>query len=295
MLAKCWGIVILGFLSGFITACDTIQTAPSRGSERVEVMPVPGSRSGDGASSALLAFEFTGMQSDNDAVVCRWRIVNQDTKTSYFINFKISENAVLVALDPGLYKTGRLGCGINKVWDLDDVFKDGFHVDQGQVSYLGKLYFDFKDGELSKLRKAPRSESAEAFVNAVPLVPAANRKSFISAFTERPIDPSMVATSGKPETPDAFDVQVKGIANAGPALKPLLANLTGCSNQESASDPIRYGHLEYTAVYKDGRFSEMKDRQETNAFSDRLRSCVERGIMAFHPDLKKDVEVKVRY
>jgi hypothetical protein len=39
----------------------------------------------------------------------------------------------------------------------------------------------------------------------------------------------------------------------------------------------------------------MKDRRDVNAFSETLRSCVERGIMMFQSTSKSEFQLRVRY
>lgn len=273
--------------------CNSVRTAPERSREPIEtknVLPVPGSRATQGSGGVLLAAEFRGMDEGSMQTACRWRVVNKDNGQNYFLSLKPSESSVYGQLDPGTYKTARLGCGLSRVWDLDDVFKDGFHIEAGKVSYVGKLIFEFKGKTLDTVRKATRLESAQAFSTAVDATPAANLP-LISGFTGKPLDRKMVDADNR----DGFDVYAKGIENANQSLAPLLTSLKACSTVESASDPVRFGRLEYIAVYKDGRFSEMKDRKETNAFSDHLRSCVEHGLMAYHPARKSEIEVRVRY
>ena len=276
-----------------LTGCETVSTAPERGGENIQtknVLPVPASRAGQGDGAVLLIAELKGTGLANDAA-CRWRFINTENKKSYFVNVKAGQNTVFEKLDPGTYKTGRLGCGISKVWDLDDVFKEGFRIEAGQISYIGRLSLEFKNGNLDTVRKVPRADSAQAFTQAASSINPEGM-TYISGFTGKPIDRKMIESG---ENLEGFDVYAKGISDPQKTLEPLINSLKTCAKDEGVADPLRFGRLEYTALYKQGRFAEMKDRQEANGFSDRLRSCVERGIMAYHPPAKTDIEVRVRY
>jgi hypothetical protein len=290
------GIVFLALCTAFIAGCSTVATAPQRESKQIKtrsVMPLPGSRDLDDSSGVLLVSEVTGLEEDEAAdMTCRWRVSHAETGKSFFLTIKPSEPAKFVALDPGQYRTGNMGCGIGRVWDLDDVFKDGFLVEVNRASYIGKLIFDFKDKRsLETVRKGTRVESAAALRESREALPKPEME-IISGFTGRKIDMA-IADSGNLR--EGFDVHATGMAGNVRGLDPLVTNLKMCANEESSRDPLRFGHLEYVAVYRKGRFSEMKDRQESNALSDRLRSCVERGIMAFHPTANSEIEVRVKY
>jgi len=255
-------------------------------------MPVPSSSLGKGPGAILLVAELKQAEKLDPGFECRWRVIHQETGKSYFIALAAGSPQVFTQLEPGAYKTGRLGCGVSRVWDVDDVFKDGFRVEHGAVSYLGKLSFEFKNGELDTVRRATRVESARAFTSAMDGTPASVMPA-ISGFTGRKVEPSMV-DSGE-VLRNGFDVYAKGFEDAGKQLESLVTHLKTCEQEESVRDHLRFGRLEYIALYRNGRFNEMKNRRETNAFSDKLRSCVERGMMAFHPTGKTDLEVRVRY
>jgi hypothetical protein len=277
-----------------LAGCQTVRMDPDRGKEPIEtknIVPVPSSRAQQGAGAVLMVVEFHGLDLGAEDAICRWRMVNTENGKNFFVNMKADQTNVFAQLDPGTYKTNRLGCGVSRVWDIEDAFKEGFRVEPGLVSYVGKVIFEFQKGELQLVRKTSRRESAEAFGPAMDSTAAAGLPA-ISGFTGKPLDRQMVDIA---DTKDGFDVVAKGVDNPQKTLQPLLSHLSTCAKEETSADPIRFGRLDYTAVYKEGRFSEMKDRQEKNAFSDRLRSCVERGIMAFHPTRKNDIEVRVRY
>lgn len=282
------------FAGLFISAgCATIRTAEVRGNEIIEtrhLLPIPASRAEEGTGLALLAFEIRGVEGEGRS--CRWRMINKETGKGYFIKIDSNARYALAQLDPGEYQAGRFGCGIGRVWNLDETFKNGFRVEEGTLSYLGKLHFEFSEKDLETIRHASRSDSAWAFIRATEAEGVENWPA-ISAFTGKPIDRSMVERG---EVRDGFDVFARGISNPSTALAPLIADLKSCVQREGGVDPLRFGYLEYTALYRQGRFSEMKDRIEANGFSDRLRACVERGIMALHlPEKEREVEVRVRY
>ncbi len=284
---------LMALLAGllFSVGCATIRTAEVRGNETIDTrrfLPVPASRSQEASGLVLLAYEMRG----ETARACRWRVIHKGTGKSYFIQIEPGTTYTLTEIEPGEYEATRFGCGIGRVWNLDETFKKGFLVEEGKISYLGKLVFDFDEGELQVIRRASRAASAVAFVSAVEAERLGNWPA-ISAFTGKPISRTMVENA---EVRDGIDVVARGLSDPSTSLAPLLADLKACVRREGGVDPLRFGYLEYTALYRGGRFAEMKDRVEANGFSDRLRACVERGIMALHlPEKDKDVEVRVRY
>lgn len=285
------GFLLVGAMV-FGTGCTTIRTAEVRGNESYQTkhfLPIPASRAQEGSGLVLLTFDLKGLSADRS---CRWRMINKETGKSYFITVKTDDTHALAQLEPGEYEAGRFGCGIARVWNLNETFPGGIRVEGGRLSYLGKLVFEFSGAELESIRHVSRYESASGFVRAIEAEGLTNWPA-ISAFTGKTIDRSMIASG---EARDGFDIFAKGVSNPSTILAPLISDLKGCVQKEGSTDPLRFGHLEYTAIYREGRFAEMKDRLEANGFSDRLRSCVERGIMAFHIDEKsREVEVRVRY
>lgn len=290
-ISRTWLAAILSLSALGLSACSTVRTSPERGGEDIKtssLLPVPASRAKIGTGVVLLAAEFRGVDPDSDQT-CRWRVINQETRASFFITLEPDEAFAVAQLEPGQYEAGRFGCGVGRVWDLRDTFKGGFKIEDGKLSYVGKLIFEFDNGDLDTIKHAPRAESAASFIEAMG-TEGLSKFSAISGFTGKPIEKGMVEIG---ESRDGFDVAAKGVNTSG--LNSLVVNLTECSKEEVSADPLRFGRLDYLAIYKGGRFSEMKDRKEANGFSDRLRACVERGIMAYHPDKKSDVEVRVRY
>jgi hypothetical protein len=287
-------VVCSALLMSFI-GCTTVKTAPERGSDEIQtraVLPVPSSRSGQGAGGILLVTDFSGRAAAGLAdTPCRWRMIHKASGKSYFVNLARDNEATFSSMEPGHYQTGRLGCGVKKIWELDEVFKDGFTVEAGKVSYLGKLTFVFAGKDLKEIQKASRAESAQAFPAAVQAVPPGSGE-VISGFTGRSLSTKMVDTD---ELRDGFDVFATGLKDASRELEPLLSKLQNCAKSEGVADPVRFGRLEYIAVFRNGRFSEMKDRRDVNAFSETLRSCVERGIMMFQSNSKSEFQLRVRY
>lgn len=288
-------LLVLGTLG-----CETLRTDPSRGGpvQTKSVLPVASSRMGHGSGALLLVADFRETVAGGAQVKfekdlnCRWRLTHQESGKSVFLNLKAAEPNVFMAMDPGVYQTGRLGCGLSKVWDVDSVFKDGLKVEDGVVSYVGQITFVFTKGELATVRKNGRGESALAFAGAVEGTEA-NGRPIVSAFTGKKIESSMLRKDNGAN--DIFDIVTKGLENPAKSVDSLMGQLKTCAKTETQADPLRFGRLEYVALYKEGRFNEMKSRDEANGFSDQFRSCVERSLMAFHPVAKIEVEVRVRY
>lgn len=285
--------ITVATLLGALTGCQNVQTAPQRGSEQIatkSVMPVPATRGKSGTAGILFAYDFENDENIVGSSGCRWRMVNKDTGESFFVDIKSGTSAAFGALSPGLYETGRLGCGISKVWDLTGIFKEGFRVEAGSVSYLGKLNFVFRNKALEEIRKASRAESASAFTQAITVLPPAAGET-VSAFTLQRITTDMAQAASDGSGFDAFAVGVKD----GSVLDPLVGSLQACEKKVSGQDTLRLGRLEYVALYKDGRFIEMKSRTDNNTFSDALRDCISARMADYKPSVKNSMEVRVKY
>jgi hypothetical protein len=286
-------------LSSLLVACETtVKTSSERGSESVQsstVMPVPSQRSKMTGAGAVVAFQFENAEKIVPASGCRWRLINKDNGKSYFVDLKGPNNnqsgAGYAALSPGHYESGRFGCGLTKVWDLAGVFKEGFRVQDGSISYLGKLTFIFKNGDFSEVRKNNRAESAAAFVSAADAAPS--DAPMISGFTMMPISKEMAQASAG--TSGGFEAFGQGLKDGGRSLEPLLEQLKSCESKSSASDPLRMGQLEYTAAFSKGNFRQFKARKDNNALSDAFRDCVTARISEFRPSSQSDLEIRVRY
>ena len=270
--------------------CSTIQMGAQRGGDKIDtnsITPVASAKGNHGSGGVLLVTEFQNLDQSgiDESTVCRWRVIDTDTGSSAFIPVRPNDANTFVHLEPGKYKTARLGCGIGHVWDLEGVFKNGFEVQSGHVSYLGKVFFVFKGHDLDSVKTASRTESAQAFESAQSVIPSEGMD-VISGFTGGTINRNVAG-----ENHDGFQVVGKGIETQG--LQPLLTNLQGCA--KSTKDPMKIGTLQYVAVYREGRFSEMLDRKVDTSLSDDLRSCVERDMMSFHPVQKTEVQVNVKY
>lgn len=271
-----------------MSSCAVVQTAPQRGTASMDtktILPVPAGRGSGEDSGVLVAYEFTG-----DGAIkkgeCRWRMINEETKKSYFLTLKVDQGSAYSPLEPGTYKTAKLGCGLTKVWDLDDTFSGGFKVQAGSASYLGKLTFLFEKGDLAEVKKGSRSESADAFGMAADTVPSG--MPVVSAFTLAPVDRSVAADGAGSR---GFDIKAKGIQ--GPILDELGTQLKGCGTADK--DTLRMGSLDYVATYKAGKFVEFKSRKDSGSFSTELRKCVSDTMSGFIPDAKGPVEIRVGY
>ena len=270
------------------SSCAVIQTSPKRGTASLDtetILPVPSGRGSEETAGVLLSYEFTG-----DGAIkggeCRWRVINQDTKKSYFLTLDTEKTSAFAPLAPGTYKTAKLGCGLTKVWDLDDTFgAQGFKVQPGSASYLGKVNFVFVTGDLAEVKKGSRSDSADAFSAASENVP--NGMPVVSAFTLAPVDRGIATEASS----HGFDIHAQGLQ--GPILDELATQLKGCSTNDH--DSLKMGHLDYTASYKAGKFVEFKNQKDSGSFSSELRKCVSDTMTGFLPTSKGAVEIHVAY
>ncbi|HVK62666.1 MAG TPA: hypothetical protein VM432_14000 [Bdellovibrionales bacterium] len=270
--------------------CATIETSPQRGTASVNtqtVLPVPGTRGQSETAGAAFAYQFVGSNLPADGQ-CRVRFIQKKSGKSFFVTIAAGQSAAFAPLEPGIYDVGRLGCGITRVYEMTDLYPEGFQVESNKASYLGKLIFKFDGKDLTEVNKAGRSASAAAFSEVSSVVPVGT--SIISAFTLAPITNEM-ASEGS--TTDGFSVRAKGME--GPSLNTLLSDLQRCEKNVAKADPLRFGTLDYVAAYKAGRFSEFKERRDTNAFPEMLKDCVTETLSAFTPPAKAAVEIRVIY
>lgn len=309
--SRCGALVslLIGFWgsAAVLTGCQIIRTSSERGGEEIQtrsVLPVPAARRlSENAGGALLAYDIQSRASPRRTVSdgeCRLRVENLETKKTAFFDLKSDQTASYVELEPGRYNLRRLGCGFARIWDLEGFYHGGFVVRPGTVSYLGKLVFDFEDfdkGELGVIRKVSRLESAEAFERARGSVNGS--PAFISAFTGAPL----VTGQGEGTERESFDVFVQGYeaGRLSPerVLAPLMSRLQECANQTAKTDPLQFGQLEITAVYRGGVFQSFKDERNRSALAAELITCVETALRKFRPKAsgapRGDLEVRVRY
>lgn len=283
---------ILAFAAALVVTsvgCQSVQTAPARGSEKVEtasILPVPGGRGSSGDSGVFLAYAFRGTPNVSESG-CRLRLIEMSTRKSTFMNVRPGTPGAYVALPPGKYETGNMGCTFTRVYDMKGVLPGIIEVQIGSASYAGKLNFVFAGKELSEVQKAPRPEIASAYAQALSVVPQG--MPVVSAFSLTPLTEDM-ASEGAAST--GWNVQGQGVPS-GAALNGLLASLRKCESE--AGDPLRFGSLNYRAAYKAGRFHEFKDQKNTNAFPEAFRTCVSYQLTQFRPPVKGEAEVSVTY
>lgn len=283
-------IVLGAVLVGALTGCETVKTSPVRGGESIRsVAPVPSAREGS-SSGVLIGVRFNDPDKSLKSSDCRLRVENQSTRKDAFVPLKPDEAGTYVSLEPGRYIARRLGCGLGKVWNLEDLYTEGFKVEPGRVSYLGKVLLNFKKGELETVRNASRIESAEALSVLLPRAPGGSEHNLISGFTGKAITREMIEGPKR----EGFDVFALGVNDPDRVLSPILESLKSCGTDETKRDPLRFGQLEYVSVYRQGRFVEFRDRADKNAFSDSFRSCIERALSEFRPDVPGEVRVRTR-
>ncbi|MEK7357464.1 MAG: hypothetical protein AAB250_13515, partial [Bdellovibrionota bacterium] len=90
-----------------LSACAVVQTAPQRGTASMNtetILPVPAGRGSDSDAGVVVAYEFTGDGAVKDGS-CRWRVINKDTKKSFFITLATNVSAAFAPLEPGTYET----------------------------------------------------------------------------------------------------------------------------------------------------------------------------------------------
>jgi hypothetical protein len=276
-------------VTGAVACTTTVQTAPERGSEKVEtasILPVPQGRGTNGDSGVFLAYAFQGTPNVSENG-CRLRLIEMSTRKSTFMNVRPGTTAAFVALQPGKYQTGNMGCTLTRVYDLKDILPGIIEVQPGSASYAGKLNFVFTGKDLTEVKRASRTEIAAAYAQALSVVPQG--MPIVSAFSLTPLSNDMASEGAASK---GWDVRGQGL-KSGPALDGLLANLQKCEQQ--AGDPLRFGSLDYKAAYNGGRFTEFKNQKDVNAFPESFKTCVTSTLSSFRPPAKGAVEIQVIY
>ena len=244
-------------------------------------------RAGDGG--VLIAYKFSGDRSMVPSGGCRLKLQNMTTSKTYFVSLKPTQMSAYKELPPGRYFGTRLSCKTTKIWNLDSLFADGFGVEAGKVSYVGKVMFEFDKGDLADFHHSSRAEGRNAFFTAQNTF--VDDPKFISGFTKKPLTQEMVGT----DTLEGFDVYAKGTNDPQGTLDPLMRKLNTCSKDVVKQDPLRFGDFKYIATYKDKKITNLDKEDDNHALSSDFMNCVENSMRAFHPNVAAGLEVQVRF
>ncbi len=246
-------------------------------------------------SGVLLAYEMLGDLQTVPAGGCRLKLENIRTRKEVFVSLKKDNAAVYKELEPGRYFGTRMSCSTTGIWNLENLFGLGFDVEAGKVSYLGKVVFEFAKGELGSFRQGTRKANHEALNGALESVPPADRGAIVSGYSRRPIFAAATGADG----PEGFDVYAKGLEDPNINLSDLMSRLKRCATDDAKDDPVRFGHLQYVAIYRGGVFTEMKESasetSEAHALNRNFLICVDNSLRTFKPLAKNEVEVRVRF
>lgn len=244
-----------------------------------------------GSAGLLLAVTMTGDLTTVPPGGCRLKLENVRTNKTVYVPLRKDSEVVFKELEPGRYFGTRLSCATTKIWNLENLFGLGFDIQPGKASYVGKVVFEFKNGDLAVFRHAPRLESQKVLNTAQAAVPAELRDSLISGFTQKPIGAAVMESEG----PESFDVYAKGTDSPDVALADLLGRLRHCATLDAKEDPLRLGHFTYVAKYKGKAFSAMKESRGAHVLSDHFVACVENSLRAFQPPTAGELEARVRF
>jgi hypothetical protein len=281
------------FISQIMTGCTTFKSASARGDEAFDtntITPVAANLGVDANAGVVIAYEFTGLNPQGSARVCRMRVISRETKQSHFIDINSEKTASFAKLTPGRYDISRIGCGLGHVYDVDGLMTDGFKAEAGKASYIGKFILSYEGRSLSEVKKASREESANSLQAALTEVP--EDMTLVSGFTLGTIDRSMASDAGSPH---GFGIHANGLKNSASELAPLVSKLKACESSDATTDSLRFGRLEYVADYKYGRFVDFKDRKDANSFSQSLKTCVSESLSSFQSREKTSFEISVIY
>jgi hypothetical protein len=237
---------------------------------------------------------------------CRLKLSQKGTKRTVFVSLPPAQASARAQLAPGEWLVERLGCGLGKVWDLDDLFPNGLIVQTGRVNAVGKLILEIPEvslvrrtGEVkgetpSKVRLAARGESLSWLESA-----AGSMGAIGSAFTGKTLsDTKAISSEEGPLGRDGFRLEAIGLSGgesqARTLLAPLQTRLLNCTERESASDPLRLGRIRWDVKYVAGKPSAANEVESRHAFRDEFINCL-KGAIADVALGSANLELRISY
>lgn len=218
-------------------------------------------------TGVIFAWTLTGSTRLVSDAGCRLRVRHRESGDTLLLKIDPKVPVSVQSLKPGTWDAQRLGCGLTRVWDLEDLFRDGFTVKANSVSVIGWFLFEFDDRTLVTVREGGREENTRLAGQLRSVWPA-GAASLVSGFSGKPL----------PATIDIRDeiVRVKsvGLADSDEVLKPLLARFQSCAGVGMKLDPLRAGTLRMSVKYKAGVYDGVKSSSAEHALRDDLVQCL---------------------
>jgi hypothetical protein len=214
----------------------------------------------------LFAWTFTGSTRLVGDSGCRLRLRQRETGREKLLQLKADVPVSVQVLDPGTWDAQRLGCGVTRLWEIQDLFRDGIVVKANSVSVVGWFVFDFDERTLRGVREAGREENTRLAASIAAQWPSGTSK-LISGFSGKELPKEIESRD------EIVRVKAIGLKQNQAILEPLLARLQACASGGIRQDPLRAGRLRIEAQYRGGVFVGAKSATSPHALRDELVAC----------------------
>lgn len=214
----------------------------------------------------VFAWTFTGSTRLVGDSGCRLRLRQRETGREKLLQLKADVPVSVQALEPGTWDAQRLGCGVTRLWEIQDLFRDGIVVKANSVSVVGWFVFDFDERTLRGVREAGREENTRLAASIAAQWPSGTSK-LISGFSGKELPKEIESRD------EIVRVKAIGLKQNQAILEPLLARLQACASGGIRQDPLRAGRLRIEAQYRGGAFVGAKSASSPHALRDDLVAC----------------------
>ena len=197
---------------------------------------------------------------------CRLRLRHRESGREKLLQLRAEVPVGVQSIEPGTWDAVRLGCGVTRLWEIKDLFRDGIVVKANSVSVVGWFVFDFDDRTLRGVREAGREENTRLAAAVSAQWPTGASK-LISGFSGKELPKELESRD------EIVRVKAIGLKQNQAILEPLLARLQACASGGIRQDPLRAGRLRIEAQYRGGTFVGAKSGSSPHALRDDLVTC----------------------
>ncbi len=214
----------------------------------------------------VFAWTFTGSTRLVGDSGCRLRLRQRESGREKLLQLRADVPVSVQSLEPGTWDAMRLGCGVTRLWEIKDLFRDGIVVKANSVSVVGWFVFDFDERTLRGVREAGREENTRLAAAIASQWSTATSK-LISGFSGKELPKELESRD------EIVRVKAIGLKQNQAILEPLLARLQACASGGIRQDPLRAGRLRIEAQYRSGAFVGAKSGSSAHALRDDLVTC----------------------
>lgn len=222
-------------------------------------------------TGVVFAWTLTGSSRMVSEQGCRLRVRHRESGDTVLLKLDGRVPVSIQQLKPGTWDAKRLGCGLTRIWDLEDLFRDGFVVKQDSISVIGWFVFAFDERTLVTVREGGREENtrlAQQLVGSGPKAWPAGAMKLVSGFSGKDL-PSKIDLRD-----EIVRVKASGLADSDRLLHPLLAQFQSCASAGMKVDPLRAGTLRLEVMYKGGKYDSVRTASAEHAMRDDFVACL---------------------